>query len=131
MHDDFFDLFRHFWWLIFPIFGMITAWLHMNQRHDRTNKVLDMIKSYADQGKEPPPELMAALREANFGGAMQSQPNWLPVFLFAGLAVGFGMFALWDGGDMRHNLPYLFVALVMAAMAIGSFFNKISKKRGT
>lgn len=129
-HGDFYDLFRQFWWVIFPIFGMITALFHMNLRHDQYNKALDMIKSYVDQGKEPPPELLAMLRDPNFGALNRRQPNWIPVFLFTFLAAGFAFYAFDNSHPgFPHAAPFLIVALVMAAMAAGSLANVLTAMR--
>lgn len=57
------DLFRSYWWLLFPlgffVFGAWDRWLVYQRSKDQ----LDLIKSYAAQGKEPPPELMRTVRE--------------------------------------------------------------------
>ena len=55
------DLFRQFWWLIFPLAwivgGMVTSFLN----YRRQQKTLDLIKAYADKGQEPPAALMKVL----------------------------------------------------------------------
>jgi hypothetical protein len=55
------DLFRQFWWLIFPlswfVFGGYQSWLSYRANRD----TLDLIKTYAQAGREPPPELLAKL----------------------------------------------------------------------
>ena len=61
MDHDSYWLFSRFWWLIFPLFWMVTALAWGWSRHSRANRALDIIKSYADQGKEPPPELLKNL----------------------------------------------------------------------
>lgn len=130
MDHDIYWLFNRYWWLIFPIFGMITGLLHMNQRHDANNRMLDMIKSYADQGKEAPPELLAALRDPNFGRSGNWRPNWIPVFLFGGLAAGFLLFSIRPGETgFEHQVPFLFVALVMGSLAIGSLVNVLRQEK--
>jgi hypothetical protein len=62
MHSEGYRLFVSFWWLIFPIgwgfAGMMRAFLS----HKRAQQALDVIKAYADQGKEIPPELLDVLR---------------------------------------------------------------------
>ena len=122
MDHDIYWLFNRYWWLIFPIFGMVVGLLRMNQSHDHNNRVLEMIKGYADLGKEPPPELLVMLRDQNLG--RRSQPNWIPVFLFAGLTAGFVMFALlMTNREIEAMVPFLFVALVMGSMAIGCLIN--------
>jgi hypothetical protein len=55
------DMFRQFWWLIFPlswfVFGAYQSWLSYRANRD----TLDLIKTYAEAGREPPPELLAKL----------------------------------------------------------------------
>src|SRR3954471_16316598 len=55
------NLFREYWWLIFPlswfVFGAYQSWLSYRANRD----TLDLIKSYAQTGREPPPELLAKL----------------------------------------------------------------------
>lgn len=57
------DLFRSYWWLIFPVgafvYGAWDRWLAYRKSKDS----LDLIKAYAAQGKEPPPELIRRIRE--------------------------------------------------------------------
>jgi hypothetical protein len=51
-----------YWWLIFPIgafvFGAWDRWLAYKRSRDH----LELLKHYAAQGKDPPPEVMAELR---------------------------------------------------------------------
>ncbi|CAN5159226.1 hypothetical protein BH10PSE4_BH10PSE4_21160 [soil metagenome] len=55
------DLFSAYWWLIFPlssiVFGAFQAWLRYQARRD----ALDVLRSYAAAGREPPAELVARL----------------------------------------------------------------------
>lgn len=57
------DLFRSYWWLIFPIgafvFGAWDRWLN----YQRSRDALDLIKTYSAQGKEVPPELLRQVQE--------------------------------------------------------------------
>ena len=57
------DLFRDYWWLLFPLaffaFGAWDRWLAYQRSKDR----LDLLRTYTSQGKDPPPELIKALRE--------------------------------------------------------------------
>lgn len=54
--------FWSFWWLIFPIgffiFGAWDRWLSYQRSKDR----LDLLRTYTQQGKDPPPELIKALQ---------------------------------------------------------------------
>jgi len=54
--------FRSYWWLVFllgwVVFGAFQSWLAYRARRD----ALDLLKSYAEAGREPPAELVARLR---------------------------------------------------------------------
>ena len=56
------DFFSSYWWLLFPlgffIFGSWDRWLAYRRSQDR----LELLKSYTNQGKDPPPELMKVLQ---------------------------------------------------------------------
>ncbi len=115
-----------FWWLIFPIFGMVMGMIAMMQRHKTANRTIDIIKSYADQGKDPPPELLAALRDPHLSGEAKV-PSWTSVFLFGSLAVGFLMFGfLMGNGERDHVVAFAFVALIMAGLCVGKLVNVLS-----
>lgn len=57
------DLFRSYWWLLFPVmwfvFGAWDRWLSYRRSRD----ALDLIRTYTAQGKEPPPELIRQAQE--------------------------------------------------------------------
>lgn len=61
-----------YWWLLFPLafflFGAFDRWLSYRRSRD----YLELIKSYAAQGKEPPAELVRAAR----GGRMDDDFDW-------------------------------------------------------
>ena len=50
-----------YWWLLFPfswiVFGAFQGWLRYQARRD----ALDVLKSYAAAGREPPAALVAKL----------------------------------------------------------------------
>jgi len=56
------DFFSSYWWLLFPlgffIFGAWDRWLAYKRSQDR----LELLRSYTNQGKDPPPELMKVLQ---------------------------------------------------------------------
>jgi hypothetical protein len=132
-HSDLYRLFAGFWWLLFPLAwglaGLMRVWL----RHVRAQKSLDVIKSFVDQGKDPPAELLEMLRQPQ---SENSRPqwklpkrNWIPFGLFAGLTAGF-VFALSGiaGGDGN---PGLFVGLIMTGLAAGFLGNILSESKQT
>ncbi len=55
------DLFRSYWWLLFPlawlIIGGFRGWLDYQRRRDN----LDLIKHFADSGKDIPAGLIEKL----------------------------------------------------------------------
>lgn len=122
---EFETLFRQFWWLIFPIFGMFIAIWGMIANERRAREAMGVIKSYVDQGKEPPQELvdLAAggddYRHSNRHTRGQSGA-WSFV-TFAALAIGFGA-GYYVVKNETYAFAFLIVALVMAVMAIGAFF---------
>lgn len=55
------DLFRQFWWLLFPLAWLViggwNAWLNERARRD----TLDIIKGYAESGRDAPAGLLDRL----------------------------------------------------------------------
>jgi len=130
------DMFRQFWWLIFPlswfVFGAYQSWLSYRANRD----TLDLIKTYAQSGREPPPELMAKLSKRwNDGDDLGEvddddrfrrrhrrrhwrQHTWSRVALFGCLCAGFTYAAvtnLYDAGP-----AFVIVSFVMAALAVAA-----------
>lgn len=109
-----FVLFNSYWWLIIVVlgmgFGLAKTWL----AHKRANRGLDILKSYVDQGKEPPPELMQYLRRP--AGNRQGGPgsSIFLTILFAGMAAAFTWVAINEG-----DRDVYFVVIIMAALALG------------
>lgn len=123
MNHDFFTLFTRFWWIIFPLFWMAYAMVRLWLRHSRVNRTLDIFKSYAEHGKEPPPELLAALKERHdldVHRHMGPEHGWKRFFLFAGLAAAFAFIAFVPN-DMTdgHEYAFIFVAIIMIGLALG------------
>lgn len=122
MYDNWAEIFSHYWWLLFPIFGFIYAAfgtsLHYRDRRDR----LELLKTYVQQGKEPPPELAKALQNGNghddwgFGSYRREgrYSEWRYTVLFAALAAGFGIVYY-----MRPATEaFAFVAIIMGVLAV-------------
>lgn len=120
------DLFRSYWWLIFPIFGMGMAFWGMVQDDRRARSAMDLIKSYIDRGQEPPPELMQlAIKESDefglttgAGGGGRNSNAWTFV-TFLALAVGFGV-GYWWVRDEGYAYAFLIVAVTMGVLALGA-----------
>lgn len=122
---DFYWLFSHYWWLLFPLFWGIGGLLKNIFRHHRATEALTLVKAYADQGKEPPPELLAVLRQPDrdfprLSGGNFSTYGWIPVFLFGALTCGFVMMGVWRPDDSVPRPAMFFVALIMAGLCLGN-----------
>jgi hypothetical protein len=138
MNNDAYGLFSHFWWLIFPLFWMIFMLAMGWSRHARANRALDILKTYADQGKDPPPELLKGLQNVDSGCSPYSW-RYAPArllqrgFLFLALAAAFGFMSLrnFDDGDHWHHHGGLLIpALIFAALAFSNFLSLLFTTRG-
>lgn len=126
------DLFRSFWWLIFPlswfVFGGFQSWLAYRANRD----TLDLLKSYAASGREPPPELVAKLNKRwneeddedvahmprRYRRRVRSENPVYQSVLFGGLCVGFTYAAvtnIYGAGE-----AFTIVAFVMGALCLAS-----------
>ena len=71
------------WWLLIPLgaftiplAGIALGGFAIWQDHRSRNRVLDTLKVYAQQGKEPPPELLDALRDQGEDGRWKPRRSW-------------------------------------------------------
>jgi hypothetical protein len=139
------DLFRAYWWLLFPLGWFIASgfqgWLNYRRHRDR----LDMIKAYAAQGKEPPAELLASLnrvdddddddddrrdrrqRRRYYRRRWRHPGGWYPVVLFGVLAVGFG-YAAW-ADIYGAGEAFVIVAFVTGALCLASLVSTLTTPR--
>lgn len=130
---SFTDFFAAYWWLMFPIFGMFMAVMGMFQTENRNEQVLRLIKSYVDQGKDPPPELLKlASQPGDMNSGLQSprRPHnsaWTFV-VFLALAAGCGV-GYWYSRGEGYESAFLIVAVVMGVMAIGSIVIALISRR--
>jgi hypothetical protein len=147
MDHDFYTLFSRFWWLIFPLFWMGAMVMAHWSRHARANRALDIVKSYADQGKDPPPELLKSLQGGMDGscgwrdgwrddwrGGWRYSPQRLlhRTFVFTALAIAFGILAFRNGDNFDHHHGYglLIPFVIFVALAISSGLSLLFMPRG-
>jgi hypothetical protein len=137
MDNGGYHFFSHYWWLIFPLFWMISSMVKLWSRHARANRALDLIKSYADQGKEPPTELLKSLQGTDqddcYGRSRyrnRGPRGWVSVFLFGGVAAAFLFLGLFPEDGIRdHANGLFFVAIIMGALALGSLVTMLAGRR--
>ncbi len=121
------EFFSHYWWLMFPVFGMLMAVMGMFQDDRRSQKTIDLIRYYVEQGKDPPPELLrlasqdadsAAWRGSRAGSG--SNPAW-SFIVFAALAAGLGTGYYFVRAE-DWAFAFLIGAVATGVMAIGALF---------
>jgi hypothetical protein len=123
------DLFRSFWWLIFPLFGMFMAVWGTVTSQRRTTSVIDLIKTYTDRGQEPPAELVKLAAKGlesedddNEGGSRQSraESNGWSFFMFAGIAAGTAVAYAFTYTTEDWAWVFLAVSAGFSIMALGA-----------
>ncbi|MBB5745989.1 hypothetical protein [Brevundimonas variabilis] len=132
-----YDLFANFWWVLFPLSGFAFAGWGMFLRYKRQKAVLDLIRSYVENGREPPESLLAQIETLDEGqsgwmsggqGRGRAPTNyWSLVGLFTMMAGGFGIAALMgvDGGSGA----FVIVAMTMGAVAVWALICALTQKR--
>ena len=138
MDHDFFWLFNRYWWLLFPLAWAIFRMVRLSLEHARAQQRLELLKSYVDQGKEPPPEILKVLQPEAISNTdlrrysedwHRSGYIWVPVFLFSALACGFVFMAFSRTGDPENHTGLLFTAILMVGLALGFLVAALRQKK--
>ncbi|RZJ40354.1 MAG: hypothetical protein EON87_18270 [Brevundimonas sp.] len=124
------DLFRSYWWLIFPLFGLAMGGWHSFAQFRNQQKKLDIIKAYAMRGEQPPAALLESLgrSEAAEYGSGKPTNYWSLVGLFGVLTAGFAYMAYSSavaGGDFAFGV----VAMVMGAVTVWATICALMQRR--
>jgi hypothetical protein len=121
-----------YWWLIFPIMWFIFGMFGMWMAHRRHRDTIELMKTYAAQGKDPA-EIAKAMNGPGpgawggpyaygfLGRGWRRGPywEWRRAILFTCMAVGFWLasrYAEWPGTEHAFTL----VAIIMGVLAAGS-----------
>ena len=128
------DFWWSYWWLIFPIgafaFGAWERWLS----YQRSRDTLELLKTYAAQGKEPPPEISRRLNEDleddEFAGERMGRRyrryyrhyRWSPYrdwrsAIILGSIAGAMWFAAWQGYIPGAVAPLKLIATILTFIA--------------
>jgi hypothetical protein len=125
--------FASHWWLLFPILGFAIAFYSMWLEHRRKRDWLDLMKTYAQQGKEPPATLTnaAAAGDWNWGGSHSqyrgSRFHDVRRAIFMGVLAGaFGYLYYFRP---EHNEGFGIAAVVLGALAVGFLLMSIFRPR--
>ncbi|MDF1767446.1 hypothetical protein [Maricaulis sp.] len=136
------EIFDDYWWLLFPLAFFLAAGWGSFMRYKRTQAKIDLLKTYAASGKEPPADLIASLDKPGDGRADWSDldgdddrrdshgtgSNAFLVILFAGFAAVFayeGYRGLIGMGEVAYFVALIFVVL-SASFFVASFFKRKS-----
>lgn len=120
-HSDWYIFASSYWWLIFPMGWGVVAILRIWERHRRSQTTLDLLKSYVDQGKEPPASLLETVvpETAVPGWTYQPLHFWLGALALGAGAVGFAALA-WLRAQQNDpdSANALFIAILLGAGAV-------------
>ena len=132
MDHDFYSLFSAYWWLLFPLGWAIFRLIRLSLEHKRASQALELIKTYSDQGKEVPPDLMKVLQQPTSifnqwqakGGPREKSRNLLiPGFIFVTIAAAFVVLIIGRiAGDEREAyVGMTFVVVILLGFAAAFF----------
>jgi hypothetical protein len=125
MNSEAYTLFSGYFWLIFPIGWGIAAMFKTWLRHKRAEQTLELIKGYADQGKDIPPDLLNVLKLADKNGRTpreRARRATTVGLIFVALAVAFSVLSWTSPGKDGHDVSGLmFVVVLFAGIAVAFF----------
>ena len=131
------QLFRDFWWLLFPLGWLVAGGFRSALNYQRQMRALDLIRTYAEKGQEPPQALIDLAGrgegpEASLPPRARAERDaasyWSLVGLFAAMSLGFagaGYFTNLDGGSGAFYV----VAVTMGAVGIWALVNALMQRR--
>jgi hypothetical protein len=119
-HSEWYNFATSYWWLIFPLGWGLSTILKIWANHRRAQATLDLIKSFVDQGKEPPDALLEHILLQTNAPRWTYQPLhfWLGALLLGAGAIGFAALT-WlraQQGD-PDSANALFIAILLGAGA--------------
>lgn len=121
------ELFREFFWLIFPVLGMGIAFVAVFGEFSRQKRALEVLRVYAEKGAEPPASVLAVLSRASSDDKKRNPMAGFAFFLI--MALGFGGVAWWFNngvGAWPFVLGFSIAGFVMAALAVSNLVQSMS-----
>jgi hypothetical protein len=113
------ELFREFFWIIFPVLGMGMGAFAIWNEFSRQKKALEVLKIYAEKGTEPPASVLEVLNRASMRQRRRS-PSLSGAAFFGVLSAGFAAMAVWT--YVNSGLDQFVVGWTIAAIALGALF---------
>ena len=121
-----------YWWLMFPLAWFVGAGWNSWLNYRRQRATIELVKSYADAGKEPPAELIRALERPVQSEETGERQNWgwYQVVLFGALSVGlYDVSATSVFEDDGFNNILFVGSIVLAALALASVVAAVTFRR--
>lgn len=128
------DWWAKHWWLMFPILGFGIAFFSMWLQHRRSRDWLELMKTYAQQGKEPPASLTNAASSGDW--------NWnhRPYYSYRGtrfwdfrraifLGVLAGAFGYLYYYRPEHNEGFATAAVILGALSVAFLLMSLFRPR--
>lgn len=115
-------LFQKFWWLIFPIMAFGLAGFRSWTQHRRYTATLDLLKTYATQGKELPSDIVKTLQQTADEDRGPARA-WKRAITLNSLAIGLGAcfyVLIRNGMGFGPAHPILAAAILFGALGLGS-----------
>ena len=135
--ETFGDLFESYWWLLFPLaFFVIGGW-NSFLSYQRTKAKVEVLKAYAQSGKEPPADLIASLNtetdrdrgwhDKDSDSESRGGSGVFLVVLFAGLSAVFAFVGY--SGWLGDTTSMYFVAMILGVLALAFLASSLFGKR--
>lgn len=107
------------WWLIFPMFGFLIAFYSMWLQHRRSRDWMEVMKTYAQQGKEPPASMTGMQGDWRWNYySMRRTPYWeARRGIILGVLAG-AFYYLYYTNPIRND-GFGIAAIICGALAIG------------
>ena len=123
------DLFRSYWWLLFPLSWFVIGGWNSLLNYRRHKDTMELMRTYVASGKEPPPDLVQAVSQPiddDWGprrryryGYRYGRGGWASrVVFFAIMCAGFA----WASREDIYGAGQAFsiVAFVMGAITVAT-----------
>ena len=126
------DLFRSYWWLIFPIGWFLASGFSSLLNYRRQRDTLRLIQTYAEKGQEPPGALLKVLErpidadDDAWHTRRDGRPgdgSWFSVVLVGVRSAGFA-YASWSD-IYGAGEAFLIVSFVLGALCLASLVSAL------
>ena len=126
------DIFRQFFWLIFPVFGMCIGAFSIWNEFSRQKKALEVLKVYAEKGQEPPESVMQILGQASTRHPRRRGASLSAATFFGVLGAGFAALAIWtyaNAGPYPFTMGWTIAAIALGALCASNLVGALTAQR--